>query len=186
MTGSKPTSDTGILVTLFFAAAVSIDPVTSSIGVPRKWPECSGSRPLELLGQDSERAPIGDQSSRQKWSYFPALGYGPHRATAPQMAVQTETGSRPICGAPFFPLLPLRGGPLRPRLRKWPCRQRPDRALFAEPLGTPHRGGQLVHRCSERLGRLLRILSLEHPPDQGAADDHTVGDRTGLRGLIRR
>ncbi len=36
--------------------------------------------------ESSERAPIGDRSSRQKWSHFPALGYGPHRATAPQMA----------------------------------------------------------------------------------------------------
>ncbi len=33
-----------------------------------------------------ERAPIGDWSSRQKWGHSPALGYGPHLATAPQRA----------------------------------------------------------------------------------------------------
>ena len=50
------------------AAAVSVDPATSSIGAPRKWPQRSRSRRRELLGQDSKRAPIGDRSSQQKWS----------------------------------------------------------------------------------------------------------------------
>ena len=39
-----------------------------------------------------ERAPIGDRSSRQKWSHLPALGCGPHRATAPQMTFADTAG----------------------------------------------------------------------------------------------
>jgi len=39
------------------------------------------------------------------------------------------TGRLDRSGA-IIPLLPLRGGPLGPRLRKWPCHRDPDRALL--------------------------------------------------------
>ena len=39
------------------------------------------------------------------------------------------------CGASVFPLSPLRGGPLGPRLRKRPFQRRSDRALFCGASG---------------------------------------------------
>ena len=61
---------------------------------------------LVLRYLQQERAPpIGDRSSQRKWSYFPALAASRRaaRATAPQMASPTETGSRPLCGASMPP-----------------------------------------------------------------------------------
>jgi hypothetical protein len=75
--------------------------------------------------------------------WFPAFGYGPHRATAPQMALSAQTGSRTILRSLIFPALAaFGGGPLGPRLPKWPCRHRRDRALFCGaswPMRVPGR-----------------------------------------------
>ncbi len=50
------------------------------------------------------------------------------------MALQPQTGSCPICGAPFFSALAASRRAARATAPQWPCRHRPDRALFAEPL----------------------------------------------------
>ncbi len=52
-----------------------------------------------------ERAPIGDRSSRQKWSHFPAFAASQRaaRATAPQMTFADTAGIAPYLRSAIFP-----------------------------------------------------------------------------------
>ena len=67
---------------------------------PGTWGGCSGRTARRIRPKSfSQRAPIDDRSSRQKWSYFPVLGYGPLGRRLPKWPRRHRRDRALFCGA---------------------------------------------------------------------------------------
>jgi hypothetical protein len=101
------------------------------------WFPALGNRPFgpRLRKRHRRHRPDRDAVAGR---YFPRSWL---RATSGHGSAEWPRRHRPdrasFSEPPIFPLSPLRGGPLGPRLRKRHSRHRPDRASFSEPPSQP-------------------------------------------------